>query len=354
MRRKLQDRILTRGRQSVARKRLMPYEPAASVTILLLLVLIGAWVIRQRDRFDPKLRGIGIDFSRKARIELAVGGAAAGKIAPPGSPAGASLGFPAAVVPQGWQVKRAKRFDTETLYEKVDGQAEQYLKFQFKELRFVAMTRGEASIDLYLYDQGSAKNALGLFAEMRVPGETVGEDGAMHYLQTEAGSYGILGRFFFQVIGSDTDADSLDAVRRGLIDLPLEEEEKPIPILRFEAMGVPFDRISYEPVDSFQLDFVRHVWFAALDAEGTERLFLHQAASPTEAATLLRQMVEALGGEYEKAGEPDGAVLLKHRFLKTFFLVEAQGPMVVGVEGAKEAREASTALAPLAEGLHDE
>jgi len=56
-----------------------------------------------------------------------------------------------------------RRFNSDTLYEKIDGKAQLYQSYNFAELLFTSYTAGDASLDVYVYDMGQADNAFGIF-----------------------------------------------------------------------------------------------------------------------------------------------------------------------------------------------
>ncbi|NMB76629.1 MAG: hypothetical protein GYA21_16055 [Myxococcales bacterium] len=76
------------------------------------------------------------------------------------------------------RVPASERFDHETLYQHIDGHAELYLSFGFRELLVLRYDRdGEAPIEVEIYDMGRSQDAFGVFAHgMERAEREVGQD----------------------------------------------------------------------------------------------------------------------------------------------------------------------------------
>ena len=106
---------------------------------------------------------------------------------------------------------RPERFDPDTLYEKINGQAEQYLKFGFQELWVVSLEhpQSETTLDVFLYRQGSFADSIGLYREQRGQRALVSREG-VHFTQHPLGALGTVGPYFFQLLG-DPAGPALEA-----------------------------------------------------------------------------------------------------------------------------------------------
>ena len=97
-------------------------------------------------------------------------------LAPAAGLAQAREGSPelAALVPRvdAWTPSEAPRsFFPENLFEYIDGAAESYLSYEFRELLVVDLVKKgtEATLTLEIYDMGSPVNAFGIFGAERYP-----------------------------------------------------------------------------------------------------------------------------------------------------------------------------------------
>ncbi len=93
-------------------------------------------------------------------------------------------GFPAQSGVEGWRAPRqVSRYSPDDLYVKINGRAEEYLRFHVAGLTFgIYEHRTDAgrTIDVYLYDMGEPANAAGIYRAEAVPGATpvaVGTEG---------------------------------------------------------------------------------------------------------------------------------------------------------------------------------
>ena len=108
----------------------------------------------------------------------------------------------------GWRAEEDQIFDRETLFEYIDGGAELYLAYRFKEM----VTRGYAkagergSITLDIYDMETPEDAFGVFTAERERGEEIGIGGGSEY------SEGLLrfwkGRFFVSIFTVELSSES--------------------------------------------------------------------------------------------------------------------------------------------------
>ncbi len=67
-------------------------------------------------------------------------------------------------------VGKAETYNTDNLYEKIDGKAPMYQEAGFVKLttqRFAAKSNSELGLELYLYDMGNAKNAFSVYSRQK-------------------------------------------------------------------------------------------------------------------------------------------------------------------------------------------
>ncbi len=333
-------------RAKLLRKRIPLAEAGSGLAVLLVLLLAAGWVRAQRDNFDPAERDLDLALleARGAPRELYDRPVQRWRdpATPAASAAATDLGpFPASLVMSGWSAGRLQRFSPETLYEKINGQAEQYLKFGFRELVVLPLEHpaSGASLDVFLYDQAEAANALGLLAEQR--GDKPSEKrGALHYTETGAGAFGAVGSFVFHLVGAPDGPDlraQTNAALEALTGLAVEADLPAPQRLLIEGLGLSPERIAYTPVNAFQLSFAERFWFGTLDASPTTRAFLHEAESEEAAAALLDRLISEQEAELEALVRGDRSVSLKHRYLGTYYGMAVEGAWLLGVEDHPDA-----------------
>jgi len=76
---------------------------------------------------------------------------------------------PKVTVPAGWEVESQKTYFTENLYGYIDGGAELFLEFGFKELRVVHLTQGKEQLSVDMYRMTGVLPALGIYLAKCAP-----------------------------------------------------------------------------------------------------------------------------------------------------------------------------------------
>jgi hypothetical protein len=358
--RKNNDKILNPLRRKILRRRFSTAELVFGPAFLIVLMLVGVWIVLQKDNYDPGERDIAFAqlqedsvednlYRRPVELWIEPGTMVAG-----GEPT-VDLGIlPRSLLADGWQLDgRLESYDAGNLYEKINGAAEQYLAYGFNELKYVTLAQGGDFITLELYDQASFPNVLGLFSAQGGGTRKVEKEGDLFYFTTPAGAIGGYGNYYFKISAS-TDAgpavEKAMSMVENLTSLPINAGSVPLPYrLLTGPLNVAFEQIAYIRDNAFQYDFLNEFWFAPLDDGGDARIFLHQAGSADEAAAQFGSLVEEQAYEYElQVNEPERAVL-QHEFLKTIFAVGRKGDLIYGVDGAGDPAAADAALARIEE-----
>lgn len=118
---------------------------------------------------------------------------------------------------EGWQAPRlTERFTADTLYVKIDGQAEAYLQFHVAGLVFGSyyyQSDTERTVDVYWYDMGTPTNALGMYRSEEAPDATRLSIGRAGY-QAGGAVFFCKGASYVQVLPSRPDgADGRAALK---------------------------------------------------------------------------------------------------------------------------------------------
>jgi hypothetical protein len=110
----------------------------------------------------------------------------------------------AALVPRldGWSPAEAVRsFFPDDLFEYINGAAESYLSYDFRELAVADLGRtgADATLTLEIYDMGTAVNAFGIFGAERYPDNAPMPVGDLGYFEGEALNF-LAGRFYVKML----------------------------------------------------------------------------------------------------------------------------------------------------------
>jgi len=355
------------------RKVLRPFysmaEFQAGVIILLLLAAVLGWVLWRGAHPDPALFSAPeLEASAKPAMEIyeppvepwIEPGSA--RMAPASGAGSALEPFPASVVSDGWRIAApVEMFDETNLYNKINGREGFYKGFGFQKLHFLGLVSERTknlTIDIELFDQGSAENAIGaLAAEASNPESPPRlEQGGLVYA-TRNGGFLSRGKYYARLVGSEDDpsirekiAQLLPALRDGLpgADLPWA-----FALLAGE-LGLPAGKVRFERENVFSFGFATAFYLVKIpDAEA--EIYVSRRGSEAEAAALAGKLIQGFA-EYGKpvdppTGAPDGARFLRHDYLKTIDAVASTGAFVIGVRLAKTPEEAAGWLDRLREAL---
>lgn len=349
--------------RSLRRTRISAAESFVSLIILLFLTAVAFWVASKRDDFDPRERDVATATLEQNTVADTLYRSPVQRWSDPAQPQSAAapdLGiFPSAILDGGWQTaSRLQRFDSDTLYEKINGAAEQYFQFGFKELHYLVLGKpgADLEISLELYDMGLFQNALGVFAAQRDEGKAIERSGKAYYYPTLAGAIGITGGIYFRFTANQTEAIiqekalQLVSVMSGL-DTGSEAAPQPFLILS-EKLAIPFDDIAYERTDVFQYAFAKDFWFGKPKKNSDLRYYLHEAANPEDAAVLFDKLLENNLYDYTVVSRADSDVVFKHKFLETYSTLNRRQNLVFGIDNAPDQAALDAAL-PLLSGALD-
>ena len=352
------------GRPKLLRKEISSAEAWVGASLLLLIVGMGVWLRGQRDNYDPAERDLDTALLVEQSVEDDLYRRPLKRWRDPSlgsaDDAPADVGpFEPSLLDGGWRVASTpKVFVPENLYEKINGQAEQYLKFGFEELTVVELEHpGEGcAVDVFLYDQASFEGSLGVYGNQRGD-RSVSELGDVLYSPHEMGAIGMRGEIFFHVTGDSAGPAVEEMTQRVVASLAksADGEDTPPGFKRLrEDLEIPFAQIRYQPVNVFQYRFAQRFWFGGTGASPDERLFVHEASSVDEAEALFDRLKDELLADYKDVSTGAGEALLQHNFLETFFCLRRQGEMVFGVERAADRAAALAVTERLKESLAGE
>ena len=359
-----EEHIFIRRKRRLWRKHISITEVMSGLMVLAALTATVVWIAVQRDNFSPADRDLPYELLAAQPVEdrlyrtplktwIAPGKATARS---GGSAGDVDLGlFPRSILAGGWAISsRPRRFGPDTLFQKINGEAEKFLKQGFVELHYIALKSagGAGEISIELYDQGSFAGGLGIFSSHRTGDKEILREGDTLYYTTPVGAIGFNGRYFFRFAADRENAAVLRKSKelvRAFAGLKTDISESPLPFRTLTAgMGFDLARIAYQRQNVFQYDFARDFWFAQPEGEKRGRIFLHEGDNPREAAKLFSAIAEEHGQEFSVAKRTKNSVLMRHPYLNTYFSMVASGPMLYGVDNEPDAGLVEKTMAKLA------
>ena len=365
------DHIFNNRRTRLRRTHIPRGENISVALVFFALLALVAWVTTTSNNFDPTERDLPIELLGNNSLEIEIYTRPLKLWAEPGrqiTGAAFDLGpFPASTLDSEWQpVGRVRSFRADNLYEKINGEAEKFIKQGFVELAYLRLRSasdvGEIAIELF--DQGDLGGSLGVFSE-HAAGRAVEERDGVSFVMTEAGAIGRKGRYFFRIVGDHSNttitnkATSLVTafaqLDRDSSTARTQNQDTPAGFaLLNQRLGIAETDIHFQDSNVFQYDFAQRFWFGSAGLGGDARLFVHIADTSAEAEDLVAALVEEHRNEYDEV-ESDGAyTLFRHRYLGTYFVITQRGHYVYGVEKLPDTETVTALLERISESLGDD
>lgn len=244
----------------------------------------------------------------------------------------------------GWSLSEAPRvFSPGTLFEYINGAAENYLSYGFQELLVGDLKKdgSAASLTVEIYDMGEETRAFGIYSSERYPESQFLDIGAQGYLEEGTLNF-FVGKYYVKLLCFDCGEEG-DSVLRAVAD-QVESKvavkaELP-PLLRFfprEGLVANSEKFILQNVLGFA--FLHHGYLADYRAEDQEfELFIIEGTSPQDAKGMLDQYLES----QRRAGQPAQTLSqgyhVRDRYSHNIFLA-LSGRLILGVMRIEDGHE---------------
>jgi len=331
-------------------------ERAISFVILVLLAALGAYIYATRENFDPALFSFDASTQEAAparrEVVLYEEGYEGALDAETARAEDAGGGLFAGLAPDGWSpLGSVEQFTAETLYEKINGRAEQYMAYSVVGLTcagFAGGDDGDTFLDVFVYDMGTAMDAFGIYSVERTPDAPAIALGRGGY-RSGASYFYWKGQYYVQVMASST-GDALAETVLGVaqaVAARLEDSEGDVWGL---ALLPEEDRVEgsveFYKQDALSLDFLPPTFTSRYRVDGVEvTAFVSRHESRGAAAKTFASYQDYLRDFGEIAeGNEAGARRLVGGFAGMFDVVFSEGVYVAGVNMAPD-RSAAESLA---------
>lgn len=340
-------KLLNPKKRRVLRKRIGTAELIGSILVLFALSATVSWIAAQRSNYDPKLQDLSINERMSEGKRILLYSRPLKRWQEPGNSSPTKSTdlaiFPQTVLAEDWTVKSGVRtFSSETLFEKINGEAERFLRHGFERLYYLVIQAPDKleEISIELYDQGGIGGSSGVFSEHHTAERKLEQTGSNVYFGTEIGVVGRKGRYFYRIAGNR----SSESIRRKSLQLTRSFSSLPEPtekrafgfLLLRERLKIPLAEIRHKRVNVFQFDFAKDFWFGRPEKSRKIELFVHRAQSGPAAGDLFRQIVAEQQQEYRIVEQAENSVVLRHNFLQTFFSMAYRGNYLFGADRAAD------------------
>jgi hypothetical protein len=335
-------RLFNPKRRRINRKHISSYEIIGSFVILFCLAGVILWAATRKNLYDPAQQDVSLEALEQVSSSIVL---YQRPLKPWQSPDTANssqdidLGiFPDSVVSDRWRPKsRVKTFDPENLYVKINGEAERFLRHDFKQLSYLVLQSSDQieEISIELYNQGSIAGSSGIFAEHRSPESQVEQEGPNTYFETSIGLIGRKDHFFYRIAGNR----SSESIRNKSVELVQSFSELPAPesavafgYQLLQDLNIEPADIRHQAVNVFQYDFAKDFWFGKPQKTDQTEVFVHRAESKERALELFSSILEEHQYEYQILRKTENLALLQHNFLKSYFTIAIQDSFIFGAD----------------------
>lgn len=310
--------------------------------ILFCLAGIVLWAATRKNFYDPARQDVSLEALEQVSSSVVLYKRPLKPWQSPdkvNSPQDIDLGiFPDSLASERWQPKsRVKTFDPQNLYVKINGEAERFLRHDFKQLSYLVLQSSDQieEISIELYNQGSIAGSSGIFAEHRSPESEVKQEGPNTYFETSIGLIGRKDHFFYRIAGNRS-SDSIRNKSRQLVqsfsELPAAESAVAFGYQLLQDLNIEPADIRHQAVNVFQYDFAKDFWFGKPDTTNQAEVFIHRAESKDRALQLLSRILEEHQYEYQIIRKTENLALLQHNFLKSYFIIALQDAFLFGAD----------------------
>ena len=240
----------------------------------------------------------------------------------------------------------ARSFDTETLFDYMNGSSEGYFAYGFRRLSGVTCTRGADRIVVDISEMGSSEEAWGMYMANRdgkQPSETIGSIGQV--LPRRA--VFVKGRFYVE-LQAEPARDHGPTLRAfvAAIEKGLEgETAPPTPLAWFPTEGLEAESVRLVPESVLGIRVLRRGYVGTYDAG---RAFVVTEETPEVASVTLAKLRDRFAGAAAVLG--DEAFSAKDNYLGDL-LVFRRGRHVAGVVSIPSGKDGLALAKKLAERL---
>lgn len=192
-----------------------------------------------------------------------------------------------------WELsEKPQAFFPDTLYEYIDGAAESYLAYDFRELLVAQYQKAgsDASLTLEIYDMGLPKNAFGIFGAERYPDNRTVAVGVQGYIEDEVLNF-FGGRIYVKLLcfgaGAETEA-VLERFARAVAANAGDEEGFPPLLAVFPRDGLIANSEKYILRNFMGYEFLHGGYLADYEKDGKKySCFLIEGDGEADAETMM-------------------------------------------------------------------
>ncbi len=247
---------------------------------------------------------------------------------------------------ESWTASTAPRsYFPDDLFEYINGAAESYLSYDFRELLVVDLERAgaEATLTLEIYDMGLPLNAFGIFAAERYPENKVVPVGELGYVEGEALNF-LAGRFYVKMLafglGEATEASLVEAAAKVAGGIK-SEGLLPALVLAFPQDGLVARSERYIKRNFMGYEFLHDGYVATYGSGGREiEGFFIDGGTEAEAQGMLPRLLDALAADGQAVEKIPSGHHARNRYGRHLFIARV-GAVLCGAMRVPDGLEAA-------------
>jgi hypothetical protein len=206
-------------------------------------------------------------------------------------------------VVEGWTQPRTTRsFFPATLYEYIDGAAESYIGYDFRELAVAEFAKpgARASVTLEIYDMGNDLNAFGIYSAERFPDNKTVDIGTHGYIEGEALNF-FAGRRYVKLLcfeSGDATASILETFARKVAAAAGAKGAIPALFSVFPKDDLVPNSEKYIRRNVMGFDFLGNGYLVSYKVDGAEfEGFVIEPEKGRDPAALMKRLLDFFSGD---------------------------------------------------------
>jgi hypothetical protein len=227
-----------------------------------------------------------------------------------------------------WKIPEAPQdYFPETLFEYINGAAEIYLSYDFKELTVGQYEKGDsnASLIIEIYDMGNEINSFGIYSAERFPDSQFISLGNQGYLEEETLNF-IVGKYYVKLLYFDSGGDSADFLKvfsQEVVKRVKDKGNLPPALAFFPKQGLVGNSEKFILRNFMGYSFLHDGYLANYKLEDLEfDCFLMEGESAEDAQNMLKQYLEKKGKQ--SVEEISAGYRIKDRYYHNIYLARIE------------------------------
>jgi hypothetical protein len=244
----------------------------------------------------------------------------------------------------GWTAtEKPRSFFPDTLYEYIDGAAESYIGYDFKELAVAEFVPSgtTASLTLEIYDMGSGLNAFGIYSAERFPDNKTVDIGTHGYIEGEVLNF-IAGTDYVKLLcfnGGDATAAILETVARRVAAAAGTKGAIPGAFSVFPKEGLVPNSEKYIRRNVMGFDFLSDGYLVSYKTEGAEfEGFVIEPGPGQAPAALMKRLLDFFAGDGQSIEALTSGQHIRNKYARNMYLGIA-GDRLCGINRVPDGSE---------------